>query len=95
MSIEYSPCVTSIVKSGELVNDVVLVAMVTFTAKHHILTLAALPQHSENLWFLTGRVGASSIMLNSLKTKDYICGKLASLTTVYLINSAKIPDIYM
>ena len=95
MSIEYSPCVTSIVKSGELVNDVVLVAMVTFTAKHHILTLAALPQHSENLWFLTGWVSASSIMLNSLKTKDFICGKLATLTRVYLINSAKIPDIYM
>lgn len=56
---------SAVVKSSELMNDVMLVTMVTAAAECYIGTLFTFPQHSIYLWFFTVGLRTDFIMLNS------------------------------
>lgn len=61
----HRPLMSAVVKSSELMNDVMLVTMVTTAAECYIGTLFTYPQHSIYLRFFTVRVRTEFIMLNS------------------------------
>lgn len=61
----HRPLMSAVVKSSELMNDVMLVTMVTTAAECYIGTLFTFPQHSIYLRFFTVRVRTEFIMLNS------------------------------
>lgn len=56
---------SAVVKSSELMNDVMLVTMVTAAAECYIGTLFTYPQHSIYLRFFTVGLRTDFIMLNS------------------------------
>lgn len=55
----------AVVKSSELVNDVMLVTMVTTAAECYIGTLFTFPEHSIYFRFFTVGLRTDFIMLNS------------------------------
>lgn len=56
---------SAVVKSSELMNDVMLVTMITAAAECYIGTLFTFPQHSIYLRFFTVGLRTDFIMLNS------------------------------